>query len=74
MGKQIHSIDQEKLTEIGISTGVLAGAPVGGVLYAFGGKELPFLVIASLVALDGIARWILLAEPPHIEVTFRFFN
>jgi hypothetical protein len=33
-----------------------------------GGKELPFLVIAAFVALDGIARWILLAEPPHVEV------
>ncbi|KAL3876633.1 hypothetical protein ACJMK2_034450 [Sinanodonta woodiana] len=37
-----------------ISFGCLVAPPFGGVLYEFFGKELPFLVLASLCLLDGI--------------------
>lgn len=36
--------------------GTLIGAPLGGVLYAWGGFRAPFLVAAGLVLLDGVGR------------------
>jgi len=52
---------------VGISLGVMAGAPVGGVLFAAGGKRLPFLVVAGVLVFDALARVVLLAEPDEVH-------
>ena len=58
-------VRKQKLSKalMGISVGVLTGAPVGGLLYQLGGMKLPFLIFACLIAVDGIARWLFLVEP-----------
>jgi MFS transporter, DHA1 family, solute carrier family 18 (vesicular amine transporter), member 1/2 len=47
-----------------MSVGTLLGAPVGGLLYEWGGYKLPFLIAASIALLDGLARMFLLEDPP----------
>jgi MFS family permease len=42
--------------------GALIGPPLGGVLYAWGGFMLPFLVATGLVALDGLGRLLFLPD------------
>jgi predicted MFS family arabinose efflux permease len=48
----------------GMTAGLLLGPPLGGLLYERGGYQFPFLVVAALAMLDGLARWLLLADPP----------
>ncbi len=48
----------------GSFAGMLIGPGVGGFLYEYGGYMLPFLAIAGLVVIDGIARIFLLKDPP----------
>ncbi|MBK5345674.1 MFS transporter [Bacillus sp. TH22] len=47
-----------------MSAGTLLGAPVGGLLYEWGGYQLPFLLAAGIALLDGLARMFLLEDPP----------
>ena len=56
---------------LGISIGVMAGAPLGGILFAIGGKRLPFLVVAGVLVVDAIARVVLLAEPDEVHAALR---
>jgi DHA1 family solute carrier family 18 vesicular amine transporter 1/2 len=49
----------------GMTAGTLLGPPVGGLLYEWGGYRLPFLIAAGLAVLDGLARLLLLADPPR---------
>ena len=56
---------------LGISIGVMAGAPLGGILFAIGGKRLPFLVVAGVLVVDAIARVVLLAEPDEGHAALR---
>lgn len=49
----------------GMTVGLLVGPPLGGWLYELGGFRLPFLVAAALAAVDGLARALLLADPPR---------
>lgn len=51
----------------GISIGVMAGAPLGGVLFEVGGRQLPFIVLAVILALDAVARLTLLPEPAEVQ-------
>ncbi|CAJ37804.1 MFS transporter [Methanocella arvoryzae] len=54
---------------IGISgsfAGTLLGPLFGGALYEYGGYALPFLAAAGLVLIDGIARLLLLKDPPRL--------
>jgi MFS family permease len=48
----------------GVGAGVMAGPPLGGWLYELGGIALPFLFVAGLAFLDGLARWLLITPPP----------
>ncbi len=47
----------------GASFGYLAGPPLAGWLYNFGGYLLPFLVATAFVSLDLLARIVLIREP-----------
>jgi MFS transporter, DHA1 family, solute carrier family 18 (vesicular amine transporter), member 1/2 len=49
----------------GMTAGLLVGPPVGGLLFEWGGYRLPFLLAAALAVLDGLARALLLADPPR---------
>ena len=49
----------------GMTGGMLLGPPIGGLLYEWGGFQLPFLVAAAIAALDGVARALLLTDPPR---------
>lgn len=51
----------------GSFAGMLLGPAIGGFLYEFGGYVLPFLAVAGLVLLDGLARVFLLKDPPVAE-------
>jgi len=51
----------------GMTAGLLVGPPLGGLLYEWGGYQWPFLLAAGLAALDGVARGLLLADPPRRE-------
>ncbi|KJH44799.1 transporter, major facilitator family protein [Dictyocaulus viviparus] len=44
----------------GLALGVLVGPPYGGVLYQWGGKELPFILLALLALFDGSLQFIVL--------------
>ncbi|GAB1603909.1 synaptic vesicular amine transporter-like [Argonauta hians] len=44
----------------GLAMGVLIGPPFGGIMYQFGGKELPFLILAAIVVIDGCLQLIVL--------------
>lgn len=64
---------------IGISgsfAGTLLGPLFGGALYEYGGYMLPFLAAAGLVLIDGIARLMLLKDPPRLpadkQVSLKF--
>ncbi|KAM4749111.1 chromaffin granule amine transporter-like [Rhinophrynus dorsalis] len=48
------------ITLCGIAVGLLAGPPFGSVMYEFVGKSSPFLVLATLVLLDGIIQMCIL--------------
>lgn len=48
-----------------MAVGTILGPPFGGLLSEWGGYRLPFLVAAVLALLDGLARLLLLAEPPR---------
>ncbi len=50
--------DEERSSAMGIAIGgmalgVILGPPYGGFLYEISGKELPFLILALLVLVDG---------------------
>jgi DHA1 family solute carrier family 18 vesicular amine transporter 1/2 len=47
-----------------MSAGTLLGAPLGGMLFEWGGYQLPFLLVACFILLDGFARVFLLEDPP----------
>jgi MFS transporter, DHA1 family, solute carrier family 18 (vesicular amine transporter), member 1/2 len=47
-----------------MSAGTLLGAPVGGMLFEWGGYKLPFLLVSCFILLDGFARIFLLEDPP----------
>ena len=50
------------------AAGGLVGPALGGVLYDWGGYRLPFLVVGGLALADGLARSLLLDEPPrHVD-------
>jgi hypothetical protein len=44
---------------------VLVGPPFGGLLYEWGGKELPFILLALLALLDGCLQFAILE--PHVD-------
>lgn len=44
----------------GVGVGIMAGPPLGGWLYELGGIALPFVFVAVLAAVDGLARWLLI--------------
>lgn len=44
----------------GLAIGVLVGPPFGGVMYQFGGKELPFLILAVVAIVDGCLQLLVL--------------
>ncbi|XP_029644890.1 synaptic vesicular amine transporter [Octopus sinensis] len=44
----------------GLAMGVLVGPPFGGIMYQFGGKELPFLILACIAVIDGCLQLIVL--------------
>jgi multidrug resistance protein len=53
----------------GSFAGMLLGPGIGGFLYEYGGYMLPFLAVAGLVLLDGLARIFLLEDPPVVVNT-----
>ena len=38
------------------------GPPFGGLVYQYGGYELPFLIAAGIAALDGVVRLVLITD------------
>ncbi len=48
-----------------MALGILIGPTFGGFLYEWGGYRLPFLIAASIALLDGLARLLLLTNPPY---------
>lgn len=52
----------------GSFAGTLFGPLFGGALYEYGGYVLPFLAAAGIVLIDGIARLLLLKDPPRLPV------
>lgn len=62
---------KERQMAIGIAisgsfAGTLLGPLFGGILYEYGGYILPFIAAAGLVLIDGIARLLLLKDPPRL--------
>ncbi|VDM63077.1 unnamed protein product [Angiostrongylus costaricensis] len=62
---QAYTDDMERGSAMGIALGglalgVLVGPPYGGVLYEWGGKELPFILLALLALFDGSLQFIVL--------------
>ncbi len=57
---------------MGLSLGVLIGAPFGGFFAEIGGPHLPFIILGCLVILDGFARWLLLASPKDTSSSDNF--
>uniref|UniRef100_A0A0K0DN88 MFS domain-containing protein n=1 Tax=Angiostrongylus cantonensis TaxID=6313 RepID=A0A0K0DN88_ANGCA len=62
---QVYTDDMERGSAMGIALGglalgVLVGPPYGGVLYEWGGKELPFILLALLALFDGSLQFIVL--------------
>ncbi len=51
----------------GMTGGFLLGPPLGGLLYEWGGYSAPFVIVAGLAVVDGLARLLLLADPPARE-------
>ncbi len=51
----------------GMTGGFLLGPPLGGLLYEWGGYQAPFVVAAGLAVVDGLARLLLLEDPPRQE-------
>lgn len=48
-----------------MALGTLVGPTFGGFLYEWGGYRLPFLIAAGIALLDGLARMLLLTNPPY---------
>jgi MFS family permease len=48
-----------------MALGPMVGPTFGGFLYEWGGYRLPFLIAASIALLDGLARLLLLTNPPY---------
>jgi MFS transporter, DHA1 family, solute carrier family 18 (vesicular amine transporter), member 1/2 len=48
-----------------MALGTLVGPTFGGFLYEWGGYRLPFLIAAGIALLDGLARLLLLTDPPY---------
>jgi len=48
-----------------MALGTLVGPTFGGFLYEWGGYRLPFLIAAGIALLDGLARLLLLTNPPY---------
>ncbi|CAJ0955351.1 unnamed protein product, partial [Mesorhabditis belari] len=67
---KIYTDEKERSWAIGsalaaTALGDMAGPPYGGTLYHYAGKELPFLILASLGAIGGVLQLIMLS--PKIE-------
>nr|XP_012385687.2 synaptic vesicular amine transporter isoform X2 [Dasypus novemcinctus] len=67
----VYTDDQERGNAMGIALGglamgVLVGPPFGSVLYEFVGKTAPFLVLATLVLLDGVIQLFVL-QPSRVQ-------
>jgi MFS family permease len=53
----------------GSFAGMLLGPGIGGFLYEYGGYMLPFLAVAGIELVDGLARIFLLKDPPVVVNT-----
>uniref|UniRef100_UPI00358F9866 synaptic vesicular amine transporter-like isoform X3 n=1 Tax=Myxine glutinosa TaxID=7769 RepID=UPI00358F9866 len=53
----------------GLAMGVLVGPPFGSVLYYFFGKPTPFLILASLIVLDGALQLFIMKIPKVVAET-----
>ncbi|ELK36757.1 Synaptic vesicular amine transporter [Myotis davidii] len=67
----VYTDDEERGNAMGIALGglalgVLVGPPFGSVLYEFVGKTAPFLVLATLVLLDGAIQLCVL-QPSRVQ-------
>ncbi|KAF5928070.1 hypothetical protein HPG69_015336 [Diceros bicornis minor] len=67
----VYTDDEERGNAMGIALGglamgVLVGPPFGSVLYEFVGKTAPFLVLATLVLLDGAIQLFVL-QPSRVQ-------
>uniref|UniRef100_H0XPA3 Solute carrier family 18 member A2 n=1 Tax=Otolemur garnettii TaxID=30611 RepID=H0XPA3_OTOGA len=68
----VYTDDEERGNAMGIALGglalgVLVGPPFGSVLYEFVGKTAPFLVLATLVLLDGVAIQLFVLQPSRVQ-------
>lgn len=52
-------------TLAGMTAGTLIGPPVGGLLYEWGGYQLPFFVAGAVAFVQGLALLLLITDPPR---------